>query len=110
MNIKTDNTKVILLLEQENERLKTEINRLKNWFDFFGVTFEGEDAVCKPSSMDKFRKAQNDKEVAELKTEIERLKQSVRHIGEMTGTCTFDTLREVCSYCQCGKREANDAD
>lgn len=35
--------------------------------------------------------------------EIERLRRTVRLLGEIGEVCTFDDLNEICDFCRCGR-------
>lgn len=41
-----------------------------------------------------------------MQNRIEQLEAWIERNGEITGTCTKDILGKICSYCQCGKRDA----
>ncbi len=76
-------------LEAENfaqsdliEKLQAEIEQVKKWLDFFGIEIRsGNTAQFTRARMEKFRKAQADKEFAELQAENEKLKSVVGESG-----------------------------
>ena len=48
--------------------------------------------------------------VEEAADEIERLRATVRLLGEIANACTFDDLGEVCSMCRCSRRPVSPAE
>ena len=43
--------------------------------------------------------------VEELTVRIRVLEESVRHLGNMSDTCTYWILNRICDYCECSRQK-----
>lgn len=44
--------------------------------------------------------------IADMRPQINALKASIAQIGEMANVCTYNDIKEVCSYCRCKRAPA----
>ncbi len=49
--------------------------------------------------------SEGEKNLVKARLEIEHLGEWIREQGERSDICTYNILREVCSYCRCGKAD-----
>lgn len=41
--------------------------------------------------------------IAALESEIDNLKRTIMRLGDMADVCTYETLKEICRPCRCGR-------